>query len=342
VAVADRGFFDHRDHPARRLLNTVTEAAHDWLDNADGEGDRVLVEKLDQLVASAGRSTTIDPRWLVDIEHHVALLARKAQVAERRHMEAMEGRDRLAQARRRASEMMNERMDKRSPRGLLRILLERTWTDVLALNLLRGDEQSEAFKACLDITDQLLGRQPVTDPEHLQAEVVTGLEQVGIHPDEAAEVASRLLEKPVEEDRDLTVTDVAVRLKQHPRLGETTAAVAETAIAAPPKLTTREQQMLTTIGELQFGTWFEFVQPQGTYARRKLAWFSPVTGRCLFVNQRGIRCHDRTMTQLAQEMARGEAREMTVVRTSLIDRAWAAIAGTLRRGGDSMSTVHSA
>jgi hypothetical protein len=339
VAVADRGFFDHHDHPARQLLNTVTEVAHDWLDTADGESDRGLIEKLERLVARAGRSSTIDPEWVLEIEQHVAQLARKAQVAERRQMEAMEGRDRLEQARARASELVAQRVGPRPPRGVLRMLLERTWCDVLALNLLRGGEQGEAFVACLETTDQLLGRHPVVDPTRLRADVEDGLQQIGMLSDEAAQVARGLLEKPVADDRP-TVTDVAMRLKQQPRLGES-ATLHEPVLPPPEQLDAPAQAIFDNLRQLRFGTWFEFTQPDGGTARRKLAWFSPSTGRCLFVNQRGVRCDDRTLTQLARLMASGDAHEMTETRLPLIDRAWQAVAGSLRRArgmsGDTMT-----
>jgi hypothetical protein len=105
----------------------------------------------------------------------------------------MQGRERLEQARRRADELMAERFAFVSPRGLLRTLLERAWTDVLALTLLRHDEHSEAFLHQLRITDQLLGQFPVHDPLELRHEVEAGLQQIGMHQDEAEQVAQRLI-----------------------------------------------------------------------------------------------------------------------------------------------------
>jgi hypothetical protein len=333
TAVSDRGFFEHRDHPARRLLNTVAEAANDWLDHADA--DPVLAEKLERVVENIATAPAIDPQWVADIEQHVAALNRKAQVAERRLAEAMEGRERLAQARKRAGELMSERMTERSPRGVLRILLERTWSDVLALNLLRSDEHSEAFLACLDITDQLLGRSPIVNLAHLQAEVETRLQHVGMHADEAAEMARRLLRQQQDDDAAPTNTDVAMRLRQRPRFGEEVLAATEEVAKAPTvpehKLPSRVQLMLAELRLRQAGSIYEFSLPDGTLARRKLAWFSPASGRCLFVNTNGIRAEDHNLVELATALVRGTAREYVAPQTSLLDRAWQAIAGSLRR-----------
>jgi hypothetical protein len=242
VAVADRGFFDKREHPARQLLGTVTEAAHDWLDDAGGEADRSLRAKLEQLVERASReppSAGLYTTLLADIEQHLSLLRRKAQVTERRHVEAMQGRERLEQARRRAAELMAERFAQAPPRGLLRTLLDRAWSDVLALTLLRHGEDSDAFATRLVITDQLLGRLPAGDLRRLQQEVESGLQQIGMHGDEAVQVAQRLIGAGTEtpDANSPTTTTLALRLKQHQRLGEqaSDSAPARAAIAKAAK-----------------------------------------------------------------------------------------------------------
>jgi hypothetical protein len=336
AAVNDRGFFDRPEHPARQLLDTVSEAAHLWLDPAEGEPDAGLIDRLERLVVEASHAQVIDPSWRAEIEQQITLLARKAHVAERRQIEAMEGRDRLERARQRATEIMGERMGKgAAPRGVLRILLERTWADVLALHILRGGETGEAFLHCLGVTDQLLGRRPIPDVQKLRVEVERGLEHLGMHPSEAAQVAAGLFETPHEKQTDetLTPTDVALRLKQRPRLGEGTAHGEPVTPVEPTPLDSAARAVYEGFATLRFGTWFEFVHPDGTSSRRKLAWFSPTTGRCLFVNQRGGRADDIDLTRLARLVALGDAREWREQRMSFIDRAWQAVARTLRRDG---------
>lgn len=374
MAVADRGFFEQHEHPARRLLDTVTTAANDWLDGSDDESSRPLADKLTQLVErtrveppSPGLYTTL----LADIEHHLALLNRKAQAAERRHVEAVKGRERLEQARRRAAELMNERFAKFPPHGLLRVLLERAWSDVLALSLLNHGEQSEPFATQLAITDQLLGRLPIGDRLQLQVEVETSLQQIGMHVDEAVQVAQRLLGAgSVEADAEApSATDLAMRLKQRQRLGEqrgqepaavrvnpATAAVApagETTAATPatptipatpaaPAAATAgdavppapadplERRILQRLRQTSFGTWFEFAYANGQTVRRKLAWYSPISGRCLLVTRRGQRSDETSLAQLAHEIASGRVREAPSQRESMLDRAWRGLTGNLR------------
>jgi hypothetical protein len=65
--------------------------------------------------------------------------------------------------------------------------------------------------------------------------------------------------------------------------------------------------------------------------RRKLAWFSTLTGRCLFVNQRGARTDEKTLEQLARDIVRKQAKIWTEQSDSLIDRAWKAILSSLKQ-----------
>lgn len=196
LAVTDRDFFDQGDHPARRLLGVVADAANNWLDGPDGEADQQLAARLSQLVdrarrepPSAGLYTTL----LADIEHHLDQLNRRAKAAERRHVEAMQGRERLELARKRAIELLAARYAAAPPRGLLRALLDRAWADVLALAVLQHGEDSTVFAQRVRVTDQLLGRLPVDDADLLRCEVQAGLQQIGMHAEEAGQVALRLI-----------------------------------------------------------------------------------------------------------------------------------------------------
>ncbi|NKJ21243.1 DUF1631 family protein [Dyella sp. SG609] len=341
MALADRDVFDQREHPARRLLAAMSEAAHDWLDGGDADVDRSLATKLAQLAERAQReppSAALYASLLTDIEHHLSLLSRKAQATERRQVEAMQGRERLEHARHHAAELMAERFRAAPPRGLVRTLLERAWSDVLALTLLRNGEESDTFAARLRITDQLLGLAPIDDRNSLLDDIQTGLQQIGMQAEEAAQVARRLLGNGDETAADdgLTATGVAMKLKQHQRLGEhqaTEAATPPEAAKAAVPLDDEERRMHAHVLTLPFGTWFDFLDDAGQVARtQKLAWYSTVSGRCLFVTRRGSRGDELALEQLARQLVQGHIREAVAPRENLFDRALRALMENLRPG----------
>ena len=130
------------------------------------------------------------------------------------------------------------------------------------------------------------------------------------------------------------MTEVAARLKAHSRFGEEGDHHPHHHAHKPhvdPPLNAEEQALLVRLKTLPFGTWFEIRQEgQKERLRRKLSWFSTLTGRCLFVNQRGARSHESSLEQLARDLHEGLARVDEEPQENLIDRAWHAIVRKLK------------
>ncbi|MGH8117725.1 MAG: DUF1631 family protein, partial [Rhodanobacteraceae bacterium] len=86
---------------------------------------------------------------------------------------------------------------------------------------------------------------------------------------------------------------------------------------------------LQAVRALKVGDWVEFVDATGTRERAKLSWISPISGKYLFVNRRGLKVADRTAVQLAAEVQDGRATILEEV--PLFDRALDAIVDRLRK-----------
>lgn len=374
VALSDKQFFTQREHPARMLLNTIAETGSRWMDDEDA--DPSLVEKMqsavDKVSSEYNGDVTLFRTLLSDLGSHMQLLARRAEVAERRHVDAAKGREKLDLARETARTAIERLLKRGNPTPLVKTLLEQAWTDALALTILRQGEDSSAFHRRLAVADQLLRREPTADTpadRMLRQELDVGLSQVGLHGDDVRAVLGRLFPggaaandgtvptgtdlgraandparpadapKPAAEppraanDAEVeSATALALKLKSRARLGGDQPEPVRAAKAAAPSLTPEEQQTLDRIRTLPFGTWFEFTtNQQGATVRRKLAWFSTLTGRCLFVNQRGARTDEKTLEQLARDIVRKQAKVYTDKSESLIDRAWKAITSSLKQ-----------
>jgi hypothetical protein len=344
VALADRSFFTRRAHPARRLLNTVAETANLWVDGSEGETDSALSEKLqravDRVLGEFTGDVALFDKLVDELDAHVSGLRRRAEIAERRQIEAAQGRNRLEQARAQASAAIGERLAGRKVAPLTRALLEQAWCDALALAILRNGEDSEAFHRRLAAADELLREPAQRDNARLCAELEAGLAQVGLQGPEATQLAQRVLDlQPVPAAREdgPTQTELAVRLKTRQRLGEDEPAPkAEHDPVAHPVLNAEEQRALTRLRSLPFGTWFEFiVNQQGLRVQRKLAWYALVTNRCLLVSARGAAAPERRLEQVARLMVLEQARLLTPQSESLIDRAWDALVAGLHQFGKS-------
>lgn len=347
VALDDKSFFTRRSHPARQLLNAITEAGLFWFDDT-GE-DRQIVDKMrvvvDRITSEYDGDLGLFEEMLADLARHLQTIARKAEVAERRHVDAARGRERLELARKQASEAIAALIGKRNPPALMRTLLEQAWTDVLALTILRQGSDSEAYRQRLAVAGRLIalgeasGATGSAAERALRLEVEGGLSQVGYHGEDVGSVVKRLFNLVDEAagEEVPTATELAIKLKARSRLGsdgDASPARTEPRDDKPPPLTAEERRVHERLRTIPFGTWFEFtINQQGDKARRKLSWFSPLTGRCLFVNQRGARVDERSMEQLARMIVKGQASVVEAQRESLIDRAWNAIMNTLKQFG---------
>ncbi|HEY3520904.1 MAG TPA: DUF1631 family protein, partial [Rhodanobacteraceae bacterium] len=348
AALADRSFFTRRAHPARRLLNTVAETANTWMDTGEGEADTALADKLhrtvDKVLGEFSGDLSLFEKLVDELDSHVHTLKRRAEISERRQLEAAQGRDRLEQARARAASAIGERLAGRKVPPLTRALLEQAWCDALALAILRHGEDSEAFHRRLAAADELLREPEQRDNERLKVELQNGLEQIGLQGPEASQLTHRVLDLPHEAAMPGgSATELAVRLKTRQKLGEDEAAKQDSEPALLTPLGPDEQRELAHLKTLPFGTWFEFtVNQQGQRVPRKLAWYTPATNRCLFVSARGTAGPERKLEQVARLMVIGQARLQQRQNESMIDRAWNALVSGLRQFGIAPSADNAA
>lgn len=349
VALRDPQFFTERKHPARQMLNAVAESSAYWA--ADSDSDHAGVEKMqmlvDRVVSEFDGDVGVFDTLLHELGTHMQTLARKAEVSERRHVDAARGKEKLALARIRAGEEVGKRLKgKRVPR-FVKTLLTEAWADVLALSLLRNGEDSTAFSRQLAIADQLIARatrdkdKPVAEEDTaiLRDEITQALVMVGYHPDDAGAIAGHLANasEPDSEDDPTSRTELALRLKARARLGshvgpeDQAKATAKGTAKAQATLSPEEKAALERIKALPFGTWFEFRNdPAAPLVRRRMSWFSTVTGNILFVNYRGQRVGEETLESLARAMVAGNAAVVEVQKASLFERAWNSVVSALR------------
>lgn len=341
VALQDKGFFTRKQHPARQMLNAIAETGAYWL--GEDDTDQQLVGKMQSVVDRTVRdfdgNLDIFGNLLEDLSSHLQTVSRKAEVAEKRHVEAARGKERLALARERAAAVVEGLLKKQNLPRFTHTLLSQAWTDVLALTSLRQGEDSDAWKQQLEIAERLVGVAkagpggagiPPGEAQVLQQEIQSALAQVGYHADEASAIAQRLVDPQGgggDDDSAASRTELTMRLKARSRLGEEMQQAKKKKVVLTPE----EQARLEQIKHLAFGTWFEFtLNQQGEKVRRRLSWFSTVTGHVLFVNHRGQKVGEHTLEGLAKAMAQGQVKVVEEEKGTLIDRAWSTVMNALR------------
>ena len=112
------------------------------------------------------------------------------------------------------------------------------------------------------------------------------------------------------------------------------AAAAERARPAKPKqpevVTAEQQQALDKLEKVDFGTWFEFKRPEDLADKLKLAWFSRVSSRYMFVDHAGVKQAVETRIELAKGMAQGLIKIIELEKKSFMERALEAVFSRLK------------
>ena len=335
AALQDRGFFLSDKHPVRDLLNSVAESGAIWL--GDENTDPVLMRKLrdavDRVVADYQGDEQVFETVNSEVQGHFKAMARKAELAERRHVEAAKGKDRLEVAKRLAEETIEAALAEKEAPKFVQALLSQAWADVLTMNLLRNGEEGKEWRDSVELTERIAlitstRAEAAPEPdEALTSRIEQSLAQVGYHKDESEAIARRL-SNAGGEDETTSRTELIEQLKKRQHPGEQASLQTKT---VPKPRTAAEQKCHAHLLTLPFGSWFEFViNQQGETGRQRLSWFNPVTDNALFVNQLGQRIGEQTLDSLARLMARDQVRVVTQDKGRLIDRAWQATVKSLR------------
>ena len=104
LALQDRGFFVRQEHPARLLLNTVAESGARWLDRDDVDPQMLpaMRDAVDHVVRNYRDDAVVFARANDELQSRLRTITHKAELAERRHIEAARGKEKLEVAKRRA------------------------------------------------------------------------------------------------------------------------------------------------------------------------------------------------------------------------------------------------
>lgn len=346
IALLDKALFTQHHHPARRLLNAMAQAGVLYGNEGDERG---LLAKMhwvvERVIHGFNGDLGLFDSLIEEFNEYVATLRHKVELRERRAVEAAKGRDRLLGAREQALDVIQRCVDQRDLPAIIRNFLELTWADVLVFVLLRHGEQSAEWQRACEVAEQLAwSGTPLSDDDKqrlqemrvpMLSDLRKGLELLGgYHEDGIRRLLQDLVacQHAVQAKQPQLAAQLKPNLPESP-LGAMLGEDADLARQAPSrsKLSPRAQALTKELANVEFGTWFEFVE--GNRSRvLKLSWFSPTTHNYMFVDNSGQRVAIKPLTLLASEMEQGLARIVTPERaTPLVDRALTAIYRVLQR-----------
>lgn len=347
VALLDRRLFAHKSHPARQLLDALADAAKGWSAEADRDGR--LFDKIKTIVERLLRDFDDDVdvfnRLAAELQDFLDISRKRAELAEQRVAESTRGREKLEHARRRAAQEIVGRVGGAALPPLIHGVLTRAWANYVVLTLLRQGEESAEFRESLRFIDDFIASaRPVYDLNgrrdlrallpSVERTLRRGLAAVAFQEADTEQLLAQLhafyrqqLGESVPEKESGTLIASVTPLP------DAIQAIDEPTIEPVPEDESLpdeafDERNLAQARELRVGQWVEFTSEDGTTDRAKLSWISPISGRYLFVNRRGLKVADHSLAGLAQGFANDTARLLDSA--LLFDRAMDAIVERLR------------
>ena len=337
LALRDHRFFVDATHPGRMLLDAVSRSGARWL--AEDDADLQWLGLLQRAVATVQQDAEGSFDTFVEanqtLQSGLQALARKAEMTERRQVEAARGREKLELARQRASDEITRLLGGRSLPRFHAILMDQAWSDVLSLTHLRNGEQSAIWRQLLDTTATIIDASTSSGQPHAEPAFVTrvqgALEQVGYHAEDAMAIARQLANGRAEDADLASRTELLVQLRARARLGEGNTIAPGTDL---PARNAAEEACFRQLRSLQEAAWVEFDEDAGNITiRRRLAWISQHTNQTLLVNRRGLRTLSEDLDLLARKLANDTMRVLEAD-VAPAETAWEATMASLQRIGD--------
>lgn len=343
VAILDRKLFAHRQHPARRLLDALAEQAKAWSPDSDRDGRlhgkiKAIVE---QLLHEFDDDLGIFERLLLDLQQFGEAEQRRAELAEQRAAASTSGREKLEQARLRVAREIATRTARQHFPPLVHDILTRAWANHLVLVLLRQGDDSNEFRDGLRFMDELVQscRPARDDAERQQRRTLLpsierslrqGLVNVAFQPQDVDRLLAQLHDwheqqlggAPTSDAPSAAAIPDSVQSFINPSTTTNDPGEADT------DTTQVDSGIAPALEALAPGAWLEFHLPDEPMVRAKLSWISPMSGRYLFVNRRGLKVADYSPQELGVILSGGHARLLAT--SALFDRAMSAIVSRLR------------
>lgn len=303
LALSDHEFFSDRQHPARRLINTLAQAASTW----DGEfsEEASLYQIADPLVQHiqdcGGKDHTAFATALAALD---AFLSEQERLADEK---AVTLTDRLTErevaqiARSVAASTLAPYLADATLPDVLHDMLDQHWVEVLAKAAREGGENGDTWiEAVSTIDDLIWSTRPKGSAEERQrlvgllpgliARLKRGLESCDMSDEARSSFFAELVKLHANAIKNGMQTAVN---RTRPPSGS-----AEASAAFPPD---------DGLDELKRGDWLELQIEAAQRIAVRLTWISPARTMFLFANRQGVRAVALTRTELARKFERGEA-----------------------------------
>lgn len=327
AAVLDKRLFLTKAHPARKLLNSLTEAVEG--NHGDGPQERELFSKaegtVDRLLADFNEDIAIFELLELEMRTYMDQHKRRIDLAEKRAKEAQRGQERLENARMLAARELEARTQDVELPAIIQDFLSRYWTHHLSMIALREGEKSVSWDSAIQLANDIISTLNSEPADARFATILnkrTNIEAVlsssGVLADSSLALVHKIADsaahyRPVVKVKPIMV-EVAVDTEAKLETAELNATPIDQSGLSESSLRlvfNKDALDYNDIDvdyfkELEIGTWLQLEGSNGSFSPIKLAWISPISSRLMFVNRRGVRVLVVSVEELAQMKKQGK------------------------------------
>lgn len=306
VALHDDAMFVNTGHPARRLLDAITEACEG--NDAATAQDRELLERAaavsQRIVVEFNEDLAVFELAHAELDELLQQQRRHVKLQEDRSAKATFGRERLADARAQADRLVQPCLGAPPLTQAVADFLMTPWRHHLVQTLLRDGADSERHAQAARLGGSLVeadrlaeagrGRDLADCLITLEPAIVQCLATSGL--DDAAARHGMVWLVSALSDRDTPRLVPTLPAHSADEAGDDNARLC---LAGGTDTVPHDPGVAGLMRRLQPGDWLRTIGPQGEATAVKVAWISPLTSRLLLVNRRGL----RVLVASAQELA---------------------------------------
>ncbi|MAR90232.1 MAG: DUF1631 domain-containing protein [Pseudomonadota bacterium] len=352
VALKDKKFFSHSDHPARRLINEIAASAVGWDESSETTQD-ALYKEVNRLVhfiiENFTGDTAIFEQALAKFQNVTKLDRNKATVLEKRTQEAAQGKAKAEHARHEANEVLYNRLkDATMPESMLNFLVKDWQKVLLYVHLKQGVESTEWLEARQVVEQLVWAFRPHEDQrslnrlEKIKDELINkishGLELVNTPREQILNllsVAQQTFEEVITQRLDPSSL-ISIQPAHLAALGQGQGEGPEdwdtmTAVQRQQlKLQAAAKEYIAKAEKVRPGTWMDYSPPNSSKTFRcKLAMITDPGHSYVFVNRYGLRVFEKKLQEFAHDLQRGYVKLLE--NGVLFDRAMGNITDKLKQ-----------
>lgn len=159
VAMQDAGFFSEQAHPARRLLNEMTTAALGWIAEDNYQNDSLyqcVCATVERVSNEFVDDTQLFSDVLADFISFVDYEKKRADLREKRVVDAETGRDRSESARDYVAKLIEDKNLEHCAPDFVSAMIKTSWNNMLFLTYLKKGLESQEWLDAVRAMDDLL------------------------------------------------------------------------------------------------------------------------------------------------------------------------------------------